>query len=253
MGMIKSKKRRKNREKIRKLQNFISILEKNTPFSYIEAFKTLRTNIDFISSTNGISSILVTSAVPDESKSTTAINLAISLVENRHSVVLVECDLRMPMLRKYLKLDKGTRGLSSVLAGKCSLEDSILDVKELGISVIHAGAIPPNPSELLNQNRMKQVIENLENRFDFVILDGPPVTVVTDAIVVGRMTDGALLVVRSRFAPTKTVRLAKQKLESVNIKVLGAVLTRFNCKKWGWRSGYSYQGYENNYDQILKK
>lgn len=232
---------------------FQSVLDKNAPFTFVEAYKTLRTNLDFASSARKVKSIVVTSAVPEESKSTTSINLALTLAGSHHSVVVVECDLRKPTMRKYLNLERGTKGLSALLADSATLEECLQNVEGLGISVIHAGAIPPNPSELLNQDRMKELIETLKAYFDYVILDAPPITVVTDAAVVGRMADGALLVIRSKFAPTKTVRLAKQRLEAVNVKILGAVLTRFNAKKSGWRSGYDYEGYEYGYGQSRSK
>lgn len=228
---------------------FVSVAAKNTPFAYTEAFKSLRTNLGFLSSVSGVRSILITSALPEESKSTTAINLAITLAGGGHSVVLVESDLRKPVLRKYLKRELGQAGLAAYLAGTVSLEECIVSVPELGISVIGAGVIPPNPSELLNSVRMQELVELLKANFDYVLLDAPPVTVVTDAAVVGRMTDGAILVVRSKFASARTIRLAKSRLEAVGIRVLGGVLTRFDMKKSGWRRGYNYKQYEYGYEQ----
>lgn len=230
-------------------QKFLSILNKNTPFTYVESFKALRTNMDFISSANGVKSILITSTVGEESKSTTAINLALTLAGNGKSVIVVECDLRKPVLRRYLNLMPGKKGLSLVLASNELLEECIIDVKELGISVLPAGTIPPNPSELLNQPKMQEVIQTLKQQYDYVILDTPPVLAVTDAVIVGRMADGALLVVRSKFAPVKSIRLAKQRLDAVNVKVLGAVLTRYKTKKVGGRSGYTYADYKYAYEE----
>ena len=223
---------------------FVSVAAKETPFAFVEAYKSLRTNIGFLANVSGVRSILITSAVPMESKSTTAINLAITLADSGHSVVLVECDLRKPVLRKYLKRELGQSGLAAYLAGLVSLDDCIMDLPDLGLSVIGAGVVPPNPSELLNTARMQELVELLKHNFDYVILDAPPVAVVTDAAVVGRLTDGALLVVRSKFASARTVRQAKAKLENVGVRVLGGVLTRFNMRKSGWRSGYDY-----NYNQ----
>ena len=226
---------------------FVSVAAKETPFAYVEAYKSLRTNIGFLSNVSGVRSILITSAIPMESKSTTAINLAITLADSGHSVVLVECDLRKPVLRKYLKRELGQTGLAAYLAGLVTLDDCIVDLTDLGISVI--GVVPPNPSELLNTTRMQELVELLKHNYDYVILDAPPVTVVTDAAVVGRLTDGALLVVRSKFASARTVRQAKAKLENVGIRILGGVLTRFNMRKSGWRAGYDYNQYEYGYGQ----
>lgn len=228
---------------------FVSVSAKDTPFGYVEAFKSLRTNLGFLSNTSGIKSILITSALPEESKSTTAINLAQTLAAGGRSVLLVECDLRKPVLRKYLKRDLGQAGLAAYLAGAASIQECILDLADLGISVIPAGKVPPNPSELLNSVRMQELLEMLRSNYDYVLLDAPPVTVVTDAAIVGRMADGAILVVRSKYASARTVRQAKSKLESVGIRILGGVLTRFDLKKSGWRGGYDYKNYEYGYSQ----
>ena len=228
---------------------FVSVAGKEAPFNYSEAFKSLRTNLNFLTNTSGVRSILITSAVPEESKSTTAINLALTLASSGHSVVLVEADLRKPVLRKYLKREMAASGLSAYLSGLVGLEDCITDMKDLGISVIPAGIIPPNPSELLHSSRMQELIALLKQNYEYVLLDAPPVTVVTDAAVVGPMTDGALLVVRSRFASARTIRQAKARLEAVGIRILGGVLTRFNMRKSGWRSGYDYKHYEYGYGQ----
>ena len=227
--------------------HFVSVAAKDTPFAYTEAYKALRTNLGFLTNVSGIRSVLITSAVPDESKSTTAINLAITLASSGKSVVLVECDLRKPVLRKYLKREMGQGGLATYLAGLVGLEDCIVELNDLGISVIGAGVIPPNPSELLNSDRMSGLIEVLKRNFDYVLLDAPPVTVVTDAAVVGPKTDGALLVIRSKFASARMVRQAKSRLESVGVRILGGVLTRFDMRKSRWRGGYDYKNYEYGY------
>lgn len=232
---------------------FVCVAAKDTPFAYTEAFKALRTNLGFLSNTSGVRSVLITSALPEESKSTTAINLAITLASSGKSVVLVESDLRKPVLRKYLKRELGQSGLAAYLAGLVGLEDCIVELNDLGICVIGAGVIPPNPSELLNSDRMGDLIETLKQNFDYVLLDAPPVTVVTDAAVVGPKVDGALLVVRSKFASARTVRQAKSRLESVGVRVLGGVLTRFDMRKSGWRSGYDYKNYEYGYGQRKSK
>ncbi len=232
---------------------FVSVAAKDTPFAYTEAYKALRTNLGFLSNTGGVRSVLVTSAVPEESKSTTTINLALTLAASGRSVILVEADLRKPVLRKYLKRELGQTGLAAYLAGLVGLEECIVELPDLGISVISAGVVPQNPSELLNSARMQELLEMLKNNYDYVLVDAPPVTVVTDAAVVGRMTDGAILVVRSKFASARTIRLAKSKLEGVGIRILGGVLTRFDLRKSGWRGGYDYRQYEYGYGQGRSK
>ena len=240
---------KKNKIGASKNARFVSVAAKEVPFTYAEAFKALRTNLNFLTNTSGVRSILITSALPEESKSTTAINLALTLASSGHSVVLVEGDLRKPVLRKYLKREMGPSGLSAYLSGLVGLEECITDLKDLGISVIPAGVIPPNPAELLNTGRMQELLSLLKQNYDYVLVDAPPVAVVTDAVVVGGMTDGVLLVIRSRFASARTVRQAKAKLEAVGVRILGAVLTRFDLRKSGWRSGYDYKHYEYGYGQ----
>ena len=226
---------------------FISVASKDTPFAYVEAYKSLRTNIDFMTNVSNVHCILITSAVPAESKSTTALNLSITLADGGHRVALVECDLRKPVLRKYLKRELAPSGLAAFLAGLVGLDDCITDLPDLGLSVIAAGVVPPNPSELLNTPRMEELVTMLRRNYDYVILDAPPVTMVTDAAIVGRLADGALLVVRSKFASSRIIRQAKSKLENVGIRILGGVLTRFDIRKSGWRGGYDYNSYEYGY------
>lgn len=248
MELIKKKKNGPIRS-----SKFVSVSGEDAPFAYVEAFKSLRTNIGFLTNVNDVRSILITSAVPEESKSTTAINLAITLADGGHRVALVECDLRKPVLRKYLKRELAQSGLAAYLAGLVSLDDCIMDLPDLGIGVIGAGVVPPNPSELLNSPRLEGLLEQLRKRYDYILLDAPPVTVVTDAAIVGRVTDGALLVVRSKFASSRTIRQAKAKLEHVGIRILGGVLTRFDIRKSGWRGGYDYTNYEYGYGQVRGK
>lgn len=222
------------------------VASKKMPFQYVESYKSLRTNLNFIASTNDVHSFVITSALPEESKSNVAINLAVTLASSDKKVVIVDCDLRKPVIHKYLKMGHNTRGLTSVLSGEVPLEKSIYRLDELNIHVLTAGVVPPNPSELLAQDKMKQVVETLKKHFDYVILDAPPVSVVTDAAVLGTYADGAIMVVRSCFAPRETIQLAKKKLDDVGVKIFGVVLTRFNARKASRNSGYSYSyGYEH--------
>lgn len=221
-------------------KQFRSILSSDAPFAYKEAFKTLRTNLDFVASANNLKVIAVTSALPDEGKSNTVINLAIALAGNGHSVVIVECDMRKPCMRKYLKISRNAKGLSAYLAGRAKLEECLLASQALRISTVHAGIVPPNPSELLNHPRMKQLLEILRGKYDYVLLDTPPVMLVTDAAVLGQIADGVILTVRSRYAQSQTLQMAKNRLESVGAHLMGVVLTRYDLKK----SGLEHSRYE---------
>jgi len=233
---------KKNQKSSRKLQIVASA---TAPFAYVEAYKSLRTNLKFITRTSGASSFIITSAVPEESKSNTAINLAITLAQDDKRVILVECDLRKPVLHKYMKTTRSKKGLTSVITGEEKLESCIFKLGGVNIYALLAGAIPPNPAEMLSSPAMEQIITQLKKQFDYVILDTPPVSVVTDAAIVGNLVDGALLVVRSKYAAVDSIKLAKKKLEEVGIKIFGVVLTRYNIKESNKKTGYSYSyGYE---------
>ncbi|MBP5459371.1 MAG: CpsD/CapB family tyrosine-protein kinase, partial [Clostridia bacterium] len=165
----------------------------NAPFNYVESFKSLRTNLNFIAATEKLNTIVLTSAIPGEGKSNTAINLAIALAEDNKSVVVVDCDLRKPSLNRYLKLGRNFKGVTDILTGNATIEDALIQFEDLKINVLVAGAVPPNPSELLSSEPMIQLVNSLKGAFDYVLLDSPPVSVVTDAAILGRLADGAVL------------------------------------------------------------
>lgn len=235
-------------------RTLILSLDKNAPFIYQEAYKSLRTNLNFISSTADVNSVVITSAIPKESKSNVAVNLAINLAKQGKRVMIVDCDLRKPVLHRYLKAGHHPQGVTDVLAGKIKLDDAIVKYKDFRLFFLPAGTIPPNPSEILSHQRMRDLVDYLKEQYDFVILDAPPVSVVTDAAVLGRYVDGAILVVRSKFAPRESVQLAKQKLENVGINILGVVLTRYNAKNATKNSAYTYSyGYGYDYEYSNNK
>ncbi len=221
------------------------ITTNDVPFSYKEAFKALRTNVKFLAKANNAKSFVVTSALPEESKSNVAINLALSLAEEGNRVLLIDGDFRKPMLQNYLKLNDARKGVTNVLMDECKMTSVIHRLDKYNVDVLPTGTIPPNPSELLASERLRVFVQALVKVYDFVIFDAPPISVVTDAAVIGGMVDGALLVVRSDFAPVEAVKLAKQRLEDVNVKIYGTVLTRYKSNA-GKGSGYAYS-YENYY------
>lgn len=242
---LKKRKQKKVKEKERVLK---LSLDKNAPFVYQEAYKSLRTNLNFISTTSDVKSVIITSALPQEAKSNVAVNIAINMATEGKKVILIDCDLRKPVLHKYLGVSRHHQGLTDVLASKVKLEDAVIKFKDVKVHLLPAGTIPPNPSEMLSQERMKKLVDYLKEQYDFVILDAPPVSVVTDAAVLGHYVDGAILVVRSKFAPKETIQLAKRKLENVDIKILGVVLTRYNAKNATKNSAYTYSyGYGYGY------
>lgn len=239
-------KTKRDKAKRRSSADFMIASGNDVPFNYVESFKSLRTNLNFIAATEKLNTFILTSAIPGEGKSNTAINLAITLAEDSKSVVVVDCDLRKPSLNRYLKLGRNFKGVTDILTGNATVEDALIQFEDLGIHVLTAGAVPPNPSEMLSAEPMRKLVEDLKAAFDYVILDTPPVSVVTDAAILGRYADGALLCVRSDFAPKETVQLAKERLTAVGVRILGVVLTGFDAKNDHKSSAYSYT-YEYEY------
>ena len=239
-------KTKRDKNKHRSAADFMIASGNDVPFNYVESFKSLRTNLNFIAATEKLNTFILTSAIPGEGKSNTAINLAITLAEDSKSVVVVDCDLRKPSLNRYLKLGRNFKGVTDILTGNATVEDALIQFEDLGIHVLTAGAVPPNPSEMLSAEPMQKLVEDLKGAFDYVILDTPPVSVVTDAAILGRYADGALLCVRSDYAPKETVQLAKERLTAVGVRILGVVLTGFDAKNDHKSSAYSYT-YEYEY------
>ena len=239
-------KTKRDKAKRRSSADFMIASGNDVPFNYVESFKSLRTNLNFIAATEKLNTFILTSAIPGEGKSNTAINLAITLAEDNKSVVVVDCDLRKPSLNRYLKLGRNFKGVTDILTGNATVEEALIQFEDLGIHVLTAGAVPPNPSEMLSAEPMQKLVEDLKGAFDYVILDTPPVSVVTDAAILGRYADGALLCVRSDYAPKETVQLAKERLTAVGVRILGVVLTGFDAKNDHKSSAYSYT-YEYEY------
>lgn len=207
-----------------------------------EAFRKLRTNLQFLAVDNPPRVIVVTSSIPSEGKSTTAINIALALAETEKSVVLVDGDLRRPSLNRYLELI-GTVGFSTVLSGSVSLDDALQETRYPGLTVLASGTIPPNPSELLGSQSARKLLTELRSRFDYVIVDSAPLLAITDAAILAAGADGVLIM--ARFGHTKREQLAHAvgALGSVGAPLLGAVFTMTPARGGGAYSyGYGYYG-----------
>ena len=206
-----------------------------------EAFRKLRTNLQFLAVDSPPRIIAVTSSTPGEGKSTTAINIALALAEAEHNVLLVDGDLRRPSLHKYLDL-VSTVGFSSVLSGGAALSEALQKTKFPGLTVLTSGAIPPNPSELLGSQAAKKLLGEMRAQFDYVIVDSTPLLAVTDAAILAASADGVLLM--SLFGQTKRDQLAHAVgiLEGVDASILGAVFT-MTPMRGGSAYSYSYSYY----------
>ncbi|MFB9653356.1 polysaccharide biosynthesis tyrosine autokinase [Pseudarthrobacter oxydans] len=208
-----------------------------------ESYRQLRTNLQFASISAPSKSVAVTSSMPGEGKSTTATNLAISLAQSGMTVCLVDADLRCPMVSDYLGLDRNA-GLTTTLVGAADVNDLLQTWGSENLFVLTSGQIPPNPSELLGSAEMTALINKLEQTFDAVIIDAPPLLPVTDASVLAQQVGGVLVVVGSKKIKQHDLEKSLGALELVGGRVLGLVLNLLPAKGPDAYS-YDYQGYES--------
>lgn len=218
----------------------LNLVGPNAPFQYVEAYKSLRTNLSFLSGTSQCKVIMITSSVPEEGKSNVAINLSMTLAEDGKRVLLMDCDLRKGSLSRYLNVKRSHPGISNVVAGQCGLAEALASVGGAQFTLLPVGPIPPNPAEMLATDKMASLIKAVREAFDYVIVDTPPVSVVTDAAVLSRLVDGVVLVVRPGITTIQSAQLSKKNLEAVNAHVLGVILNGYNAKQSGKKDGYYY-------------
>jgi capsular exopolysaccharide synthesis family protein len=194
-----------------------------------ESFRQIRTNLQFAHVSHSSKSVVVTSSLPGEGKSTTAVNMAIALAQAGQRVALIDADLRRPMVGEYLGLD-GNAGLTTVLIGNSRLEDLMQPWGRDELYVLTSGQIPPNPSELLGSSSMEEIIASLELDYDAVVIDAPPLLPVTDAAVLAQKVGGVVLVVGSQLVKSTDLQKAFSALKMVDVDVLGVVLNKLPPK-----------------------
>ncbi|MCH6471818.1 polysaccharide biosynthesis tyrosine autokinase [Sinomonas terrae] len=212
-----------------------------------EAFRTLRTNLQFLDAGEGARCFVVTSAIESEGKSSTASNLAIALDNAGHRVIVIDADLRRPKLATYMGLE-GAVGLTDLLIGRADMEDAVQQWGQGGLHVLPAGSVPPNPSELLGSAAMQSLVKRLEGQFDYVLFDAPPLLPVTDAAVLSKFAGGAIVVVAAGRTHRSQLAAAVTALENVGVRLFGFVLTMLPAQ--GPHSyGYQTYGYGPVYAQ----
>ena len=219
------------------------ILEADPTNQRAESFRALRTNLQFVEMDGG-TSFVITSSIPNEGKSTTAVNLAIALADAGKRVALIDTDLRKPKVADYLGIE-GAVGLTDVLIGRAQLTDVMLPWGRRPLYVLPAGKVPPNPSELLGSSQMRALLEDFANTFDVVICDAPPLLPVTDAAVLSRLTAGAIVITAAGRTNTHQLNGALDALETVGAKVAGIVMTMAPTRgpdayMYGYGYGYAY-------------
>ncbi len=207
-----------------------------------EAVRRLRTNLQFVEAAEHSRSIVVSSSVPGEGKSTTVLNLAVSLADAGLKVALVDADLRRPAIATYLGME-GSVGLTTILIGEAKLADVLQPWRESSLMVLPAGQIPPNPSELLGSKAMATLLRELSAEFDMVLIDSPPLLPVTDAAILGRMVGGTLVVVGTDRLHRAQLRAAMDSLVTAGVKISGIVLNKVakrSFDSYGYGYGYGY-------------
>ena len=237
------------------------ILTEQTDFTTIETYKSIRTNIMFsIPKSEKGKVVLVTSSAPNEGKTTTSINLAITFAQMGARVIIVDCDLRKARVHKYLGLER-MDGVSNVLCGFVELDKAIKYSVRENLDCLTAGAIPPNPAELMETDEFAALIETLRERYDYIFIDTPPMTVVTDAAVAMKHATGVIVVVRENMTVYDALDDTMDSIRKTDTKLLGIVVVdcderarRYSYYKRGkygykykYRYGYKY-GYQYGYD-----
>ena len=229
---LKGKKKTSVGEYRRKL---ITALNPKSPIS--EQYRTIRTNIQFSSVDSEIRTILVTSSGPSEGKSLTVANLAVTFAQQGKKVLLVDADLRRPMVHHIFN-QANTYGFTNVLTRQMPLEAAVKNVEAANLSVLTSGPIPPNPAELLSSKAMEMFFVHATEQYDVVLFDAPPVVAVTDAQILANKCDGTILVVYSGKTEKEMAVKAKELLRSAKGKLLGVVLNHKEMKD----SNYYYYG-----------
>jgi len=203
--------------------NLITLTDPRSPAS--EAFRTLRTNLMFSSVENPIHTLLVTSPATDETKSQTLANLAVTFAQSGNKTILVDTDLRQPRQHELWGIDN-SKGLTSMMLDESSLANPPLVVSGVpNLQILPAGELPPNPADLISSKRMNDIIGVLKARANYVLFDSPSVLSATDAALLGIKLDGVLLVIRTGKTRREEANRAKETLERVHVRIVGAVLT----------------------------
>ena len=217
------------------LKDLISL--KNPKSRASEAYRTLRTNIQFSSLDEEIKSIVVTSSGPGEGKSTTMANLAITIAQSGKKVILVDCDFRKPTIHKKFGLTN-SQGLINILAQDKKFEDIIITTDVNNLYVMTSGPVPPNPAELLGTKKMKSLLNELTKIFDMVLIDAPPVLAVTDAQILSTIANGTIIVAAYGQSDKRALLQAKEHIEKVGGKILGVVINKIPEQGNGYYGKY---------------
>lgn len=222
---------------------------KKVPFAVVEAYKTIRTNLSFALPHEGCKSFVISSSVPSEGKSTTAVNIAVAFSQLGKNVLLIDADLRRPSIHKKLKL-VNTKGLYTILSGSATFEDCVQNINK-NFDALTSGPLSSNPIELIESEALTVLLSSLEQRYDYIIFDSTPINIVSDAISLAPKTDGLVMIVKEGTTRKDDVRRALSACQFANIRIIGTVINGVNSKhsrkysyrkyKLGYRYKYQYQ------------
>jgi capsular exopolysaccharide synthesis family protein len=207
---------------MRKTNRLISLDKGQSPAT--EAYRKLRTNLQFIDACANVKSLLFSSSLAGEGKSTTAANVAVTFAQAGKKVVIADCDLRNPV--QHLIFGRGATGITNIMCGERSLDQALQDTEVPGLQLLASGAIPPNPAELLELDKMKMLLEELKDRADYVIIDSPPILPVADTCILANRVDGIVVVLGAGIVRAETAQQAMDALEAVQANVVGVMINR---------------------------
>lgn len=231
----------------------VSPLSEDDRFSYTESFRTLRTNLMFGLVQREKKRFLVTSALPSEGKTATAFNLSVVFAQTGVKVLLVDADMRNPKVHRYIK-QKNDKGLSAVLSGTLDVSSAVTATEYENLWVLKAGQLPPNPAELLEGKYAERTFAEMQEKFDYVIFDTPPVNLVSDALSIAKKSTAILFVVRVGVSTHEELKKSLRAIEQADLDFLGIVLndskaeksSRYYKRKYSYKYGYGY-GYGYGY------
>lgn len=203
----------------------ITSLEK--PQSNIsEAYRTIRTGIEFSNLDKDLKIICITSSKKDEGKTTVLSNLGVSFAKIDKKVLLIDADLRNPSISKMFDTSN-TQGLMDILLGKRNIQDCVKKTKQENLYILTGGTIPPNPAEVLSSKKMSEFIGSIKDEYDYIFIDSPPVGVVSDASIISTYSDGVIFVVGANEVDSNLAKIAKERLDSVKANIVGVILNKF--------------------------
>ncbi len=234
--MARHQKRREN-------QNLQLIWEEGKHSMAAESYRTLRTNISLSRVDDPIKTLLVTSCIPREGKSTTVANLGVTFALAQQRVLVIDADLRRPILHRLFGIPN-VQGLTHTLSDAVEYDQVFTPTKIANLWVVTSGIIPPNPSELLGSKKMRIFLEKAKKQFDMILLDSPPISSLADASVLGSIVDGVLFIVKANMANRELITKAKEQLETVGANIIGVVLNDVDVKRDGYYKYYYYYNYE---------